>query len=689
MDDEYLGVGDALEISNSLFDDIICDFLNSISVESVKAEIYNFLLKLEFEKPIQNRKVAFVLTSESVFLEIWQLLGTPNISVDGKDLLLFATSAWRDLFGKSAIATATFNVGMQRILNRNIPTPVVNIQESKSMIIMPKHTKNIGGRRRPSFVQNPKNTSIVHTQYFEIIKGLDKSSALWDLHGFSSGQSLAEFMTSSLKLFQPAGIKTKLNFWFDFRAYCSEVDVDVFNPGNEGFIKIWGIKREKSFMTGYNFCLLLGWLRSYIGVKYEKSVILSNAIKSSQLQFARKRGKAPLPWISDLVHLEKLACDFNTPEHIKFIAACGCLCTWATLRIIDLQRLKFIHFNLEDNYAIAELSYQKNPRPGEVKPPVEVIVNLEGIIEDHWWEVIYNRWKKNPDDGFVVRDMVFERNNFIGGGCDILSSKASPSSIRKWLNLCFTWPSTANRFDNDRVCPIEEALRGHSWRFVLPTAGDILDIPEDRATLLGRWTKGRNKDGTMCKRYSAARSKVNLITIRSILQCFRIIVGTHGMFASFDHLDPRDVSFVAIKSKKSKRNMELPPSLLSVASGSQVSGLGGNNTHTHTPGLFDNMSPRKTPGLFDTVIPTEDGDDDGVSIRSGPNFYSGLYNNADNNTSSPRDIVVRDNVQCSSSSCIDSALLDPSFEVGSSEASSSLDGYSSESSYAPSEEISD
>jgi hypothetical protein len=273
----------------------------------------------------------------------------------------------------------------------------------------------------------------------------------------------------------------------------------------------------------------LRWGAANLGAILDCPRLIQDAVKASQLRFATVRGPAATPPLALILLFEHIATAASSSSVEQYVAACFCLVLWTGLRLKDLQRSRLVRATPEFLYC--DMTRTKSP-----KAPTSFVCPRSGLSTNLWSDPLTRTRRASVH-------LLCELSGPLSDPATTwLLSPASYTHICEWLRLLQQLPGVSGL--TLPASPVR--LTGHSCRHWMATIGDLLDLPEPRLNLLGRWAAARNRDGSQARKYSSARLEVTVQTIFAIQRAVRLAFCRVGPALSFHDLCPGDVSYCAL-----------------------------------------------------------------------------------------------------------------------------------------------
>jgi len=173
--------------------------------------------------------------------------------------------------------------------------------------------------------------------------------------------------------------------------------------------------------------------------------------------------------------------------------------------------------------------------------PQTFLFPLRGIVNDKWAQPFLQHMAGKHDRGFFLATgvtSVTDRTQSFGTEC-----AETPVIIRLAAQL-LDLPAMALGVDS---LPFPR-LTNHSFRHFLPSLADVAALDPDRSNLLGRWKPSKNREGTMSRTYSSARTRVTVQVIFALRRCILCAKSRvpAGQMMSLEHISPSDLTMISI-----------------------------------------------------------------------------------------------------------------------------------------------
>lgn len=422
-----------------------------------------------------------------------------------------------------------------------VEAPIILLKQKNNSISYPNP-------KRAKLISNIEKKEIdskirVLARFKNIILNLPQKSLLWDKNQTSDAEFLWKLTESCHSKTKSPGLAQNLKFWDWLVTECGKLEYDPFELDTRSCVELWDIKTMSSKMAADTFRSKLSWAEKHIGAKVSLSDQGRKTIALRQIHFGAARGQAPSPHFSDLLHLEFLCSNPGTSDAIKIVAAASLLCCWSSLRLVSLQRLTLTKFDFVKRIVYGFLPSIKNEKKDAPSKPVFLEIPMLSLLkeDDLSWVKILEKY--NTDRAFLVPNI----SGPLASSRAIIHCDEQPSNsaVVGWLNLLFSISSKYNRF-LDASLPAHEVdtkLSGHSMRTLLPSVADVVNLDDGRSRLLGRWRPGRDRDGTINKRYSRTRLLVTRITIRALHRVILCALKRNNFICDFEDVSSDDLSF--------------------------------------------------------------------------------------------------------------------------------------------------
>ena len=202
--------------------------------------------------------------------------------------------------------------------------------------------------------------------------------------------------------------------------------------------------------------------------------------------------QAPLYTIAIMLSMELLLCTTSQAQGLRFVAFCGLLMTWSTLRADDLQHVDIKSVRLSQVGLKFCLRKTKTSGPGRKVGELFAYISRSAGLSGFDWLTEGMRllaseqfsWSRDffcpamNDSWNVQKNLILEAE-----GLAIL--------LRRMLG-CLREPTVKNgAWATSRGLLVPDKLRtywsGHSARHTLPSIAAALDVGKDRRDFLGRW----------------------------------------------------------------------------------------------------------------------------------------------------------------------------------------------------------
>ena len=229
--------------------------------------------------------------------------------------------------------------------------------------------------------------------------------------------------------------------------------------------------------------------------RFSSDPILVETVRSwtADLEAATPRVKqAPLYTIAIMLSMELLLCTTSQAQGLRFVAFCGLLMTWLTLRADDLQHVEIKSVRLSQVGLKFCLRKTKTSGPGRKVGELFAYISRSAGLSGFDWlaegmRLLANEQFSWSRDFFcpAMNDSWDVQKNLI------LEAESLAILLRRMLG-CLREPTVKNgAWATSRGLLVPAKLRtfwsGHSARHTLPSIAAALDVGKDRRDFLGRW----------------------------------------------------------------------------------------------------------------------------------------------------------------------------------------------------------
>lgn len=550
-------IQNAVEASYIRCDDIVRRFIEDLPKKDGGCILLGFGQAIAVG-PITHKSLAFLFISEIVSRDIFSELGILDVSDQIISAIDNICVAWREKSRKNmksvTMMKSTSYLEARKVDVVPILDPIENnLNKDKTPKRFSVPPVPIGAARKirksvgPSQEKEEAAKMAMQNKVFEIVMKFPKSSNLYSELQTGDPEVVANMVCEAISRRDPGGLQTKILFWEWLQTESEKCGVSPFDLKPMHILELWRVKRGSSMMQATCFIRLLNWCKNNFGVPLEVPQVMKQSMVSSQVKFAPRKGEAKSREISELLHLEKLV-GSHISSSVRFYASCVLALCWVSLRLVDSKRLRFAPWRDSQDKAYFEgnLFSHNNPRLVGQQVPIPVACPKTGIFNHEWW---------------IPLQMFSSDRDFLIPTCkgvitDALvtfdwSKRAESVEIRNNVALLFKIKTKYNDPCTNACANLKENAppKGHKFRFYCRTLGDLCNLPEPRARLLGRWKIVKSRDGTQSQSYSSERVRATVQVIMSLQLVILKSINSISFLSrviSFDDISPYHFQYLSV-----------------------------------------------------------------------------------------------------------------------------------------------